>query len=170
MQSQSEVQVFYHMITSGTVRSFTTYTDMVQYNTELLSYCSHHAALATLRLRQNGCCLADNTFKVIFFNENVRILIKISLNFVPKGLINNIAAVVQITAWLRTGDNLPTSHYLNQWWHRLPTHKCITRAQLVNAYDAETKWPLFGRPHFQTNFFCVKIVVFHSNVTEIWSN
>ena len=33
---------------------------------------------------------ADDTFKRTFFNENVRISIKISLKFVPKGPINNI--------------------------------------------------------------------------------
>ena len=32
--------------------------------------------------------LADNIFKFNFVNENVLILIKISLNFVPEGLIN----------------------------------------------------------------------------------
>ena len=30
--------------------------------------------------------------------------IKISLKFVPKGLINNIPALVQIMAWHRPGD------------------------------------------------------------------
>ena len=33
-------------------------------------------------------------FKRIFLNENARISIKISLKFVPKGPINNIAALV----------------------------------------------------------------------------
>ena len=47
-----------------------------------------------LRLRQNGCHFADDTFKRILLNENVRISIKISLKFVPKGLINNIPALV----------------------------------------------------------------------------
>ena len=37
-------------------------------------------------------------------NENVRISINISLKFVPKGLINNIPALVQIMAWRRPGD------------------------------------------------------------------
>ena len=37
---------------------------------------------------------ADDTFKRIFLNENIRISIKISLKFVPKGLINNIPALV----------------------------------------------------------------------------
>ena len=41
---------------------------------------------------------ADNTFKLIFLNENVRIFIKILLTFVPKSLINNIPALVQIMA------------------------------------------------------------------------
>ena len=58
----------------------------------------------TLRPRQNGRRFTDDTFKRIFFNEKVRISIKISLKFVPKGPINNIPSLVQ------------TSHYLNQWW------------------------------------------------------
>ena len=33
--------------------------------------------------------LADDIFKRIFFNENVRILIQISLKFVRKGPIDN---------------------------------------------------------------------------------
>ena len=38
---------------------------------------------------QNGCHFADDIFKHIFLSETVRILIKISLKFVPKGPINN---------------------------------------------------------------------------------
>ena len=60
--------------------------------------------LNTLRLRQNGRRFADDTFKRIFFNENVRISIKISLKFVPRGPINIIPALVQIMAWCRPGD------------------------------------------------------------------
>ena len=43
--------------------------------------------------------IADDTFKGIFLNENVRISIKISLRFVPKGPINNNPALVQVMAW-----------------------------------------------------------------------
>ena len=57
----------------------------------------------TLRLRQNGRQFADDIFKCIFLNENVWILIKISLKFVPKDPINNIPALVQIMAWLLVG-------------------------------------------------------------------
>ena len=58
----------------------------------------------TLRPRQNGRHFADDTFKRIFMNENVRISINISLKFVPKSLINNILALLQIMAWRRPGD------------------------------------------------------------------
>ena len=50
--------------------------------------------LNTLRPRQNGRHFADDTFKRIFLNENVIILIKISLKFAPKGPINNVPALV----------------------------------------------------------------------------
>ena len=51
-------------------------------------------ALNTLRPKQKGRHIADNIFKCIFFNENVWILIEISLKFVPKGPINNNPALV----------------------------------------------------------------------------
>ena len=57
--------------------------------------------LNTLKPRQNGRYLPDNISKCIFLNENVRIAIKISLKFVPKGPINNIAALVQKMACRR---------------------------------------------------------------------
>ena len=53
---------------------------------------------------QNGHRLADDIFKCIFLNENLWILIKISLKFVPKGPINNIPALVQVMAWHNSGD------------------------------------------------------------------
>ena len=84
--------------------------------------------LNTLRPRQNGRRFADDTFKRIFLNENVRISIKISLKFVPKGPINNIPALVQIMAWRRIGDKpLSEPMIIN-----LLTHICVTRPQWVN--------------------------------------
>ena len=68
---------------------------------------------------------SDDTFKRIFFNENVSISIKISLNFVPKGPINNISVLVQKTAWRRPGDK-PLSEPVMVC---LPTHICVTRPQ-----------------------------------------
>ena len=48
--------------------------------------------------------LADDNFICKFVNENILISITISLKFVPKGLINNIPALVQIMAWHHPGD------------------------------------------------------------------
>ena len=43
--------------------------------------------------------VADGTFKCIFLNGNFWIQNKISLRYVPQGLIDNMAALVQIMAW-----------------------------------------------------------------------
>ena len=48
-------------------------------------------------LRRNGCRFADDIVKYIFLDENCP-LIKILLNFFPKGLIDNKPALVQIMA------------------------------------------------------------------------
>ena len=48
--------------------------------------------------------LADDNFKCIFLNENDRIPIWISLKYVPRSLIDNKGALVQVMAWRRTGD------------------------------------------------------------------
>ena len=88
-----------------------------------------------LRPRENGRHFADDTFKCIFLNEDVRISIKISLKFVPKGPINNIPALVQIMAWCGPGDK-PLSEPMVV---RLPTHICVTRPQWVKACGAFTE-------------------------------
>ena len=82
----------------------------------------------SLRPRQNGRLFADDTFKCIFLNENIRILTKNSLKFVPKGLINNIPALVLIMAWRRPGDK-PLSEPMLV---RSLRHICVTRPQWVN--------------------------------------
>ena len=53
---------------------------------------------------QNGCHFTDNVFGCIFVNEKFCILIKISMKFVPKGLIDNDLGLVKIMAWHRIGD------------------------------------------------------------------
>ena len=85
----------------------------------------------TMRPRQNGRRFADDTFKCISLNENVRISIKISLKFVPKGPINNNLALVQIMARLWSGDK-PLSEPMMV---SLLTYICITptRPQWVNV-------------------------------------
>ena len=86
----------------------------------------------TLRPRQNGRHFADDIFTWIFVNENIWILIKISLKFVPKGIINYIASLVQIMAWRRPGDK-PLSEPLMV---NLLTHIYVTRPQWVKSLEA----------------------------------
>ena len=75
----------------------------------------------TLWLRQNGRHFPD-IFRCVFLNQNVWILLKISLKFVSKVWIN-IPALVQMMAWHRPGDN-PLSETMMVW---LPMHIRITR-------------------------------------------
>ena len=82
----------------------------------------------TLRPMQNGRHFPDDIFKRIFLNQNVRIPIYISLEFVSKGPINNIPALVQIMAWRRPGDKPLSETMLVS----LLTHICVTRPQWVN--------------------------------------
>ena len=86
--------------------------------------------LNTLRPRQNGRHFADDTFKRIFLNENVRISIKISLKFVPMGPINIIPALVQIMAWRRSGDKALSEPMMVS----LLTHICVTLPQWVKPF------------------------------------
>ena len=89
----------------------------------------HWRNVNTLRPRQYGCLFPNDIFKSIFFNENVQILIKISLTFAPKAPINNIPALVQIMAWRRPGDK-PLSEPMMV---KLLTHICVTRPQWVKT-------------------------------------
>ena len=84
-----------------------------------------HVIINTLRPRRNRRHFADDIFKYIFLNENVLILIKISLKFNPTGPINNIPAMVQIMAWRRLGDK-PLSEPMMV---SLLTQICVTRPQ-----------------------------------------
>ena len=60
--------------------------------------------LTHLLLDKMAAILADDIFKCFFMNEKLRILIKVSLKFVPKGPIDNKSALVQVMAWRRRGD------------------------------------------------------------------
>ena len=75
------------------------------YVSQYLSFVTHVSIMTninTLRPRQHGRYVADDIFKCIFFNENILILIQISLKFVPKGQFDNNPALVQIMAWQQT--------------------------------------------------------------------
>ena len=81
-----------------------------------------------LRPRQFGRHFPD-IFQRIFVNENIRILIWISLTFVPRVPIDNKPALVQDVAWCRPGDK-PLSEPMML---RLPTHICVTWPQWVKV-------------------------------------
>ena len=140
------------------------------------NWCPTEGDTYTLRPRQNGCHFADDTFKHIFLNENVRISIKISLKLVPKGPLNNNPALVQIKAWRRSGDK-PLSQPMMA---SLLTHICITWPQqsisttqermpsIRNTLTIPHTWPfkvdnIFLRQPFSWN----KIFVFCGEWTEI---
>ena len=77
--------------------------------------------------RDNMAAISQTTFSNAF--SWMKILIEISLKFVPRVPINNIPALVQIMAWRRLGDK-PLSE---QMMDSLPTHICVTRPQWVNV-------------------------------------
>ena len=122
----SLVQIMYHRLLYVGVLCMiyiVTSTDWHTFSKTILSEKCRYI----LRPRQNGRHFPDDIYQCIFLNENI-ILIGISLNFVPKGPINNIPALVQIVVWRRSGDK-PLSESLMV---SLLAHICITRPQWVN--------------------------------------
>ena len=66
--------------------------------------------------------ITDNIFKSIFLNENDRILIQISLKFVPRSPIDNKPTLVEVMDWRGTGDKPLPEPMLTQFndmymWH-----------------------------------------------------
>ena len=86
--------------------------------------------LNTLRPRQNGRQFTDDIIKYTFLNENVWVSIKISLEFIPKGPVNNILVLVQIMAWHRPGAK-PLSEPMGAI---SLTHICVSRPRWVKAW------------------------------------
>ena len=58
---------------------------------------------------------SQTTCSNAFFNENIYISNKISLNYIPWGPIDNILALVQIIAWRRPGDKTLSEPMLTQF-------------------------------------------------------
>ena len=86
-------------------------------------YMHHWAINSSPTTQQNGRHFTDDTF----FNENVKVSIKIHCILVFNGPVDNIAALVQIMAWRWPGGK-PLSVPMMV---RLPTHICVTRPQWV---------------------------------------
>ena len=105
---------------------------------------------------ENGPLFADDMFKRIFFNVNIWISNKISLEYIPRGLIDNMSVLVQIMAW---PVQVP-SHYLNQCWPSSPMHICSTRGRWVKQHTCKSvstwqyqDWWCHGTLPFQDIFY-----------------
>ena len=106
--------------------------------------------LNTLRPTQNGGHFAYDIFKWIFLNGNFWFPIKISLKFVPTGLINNIPALVQIMAWRRPGDK-PLSEPMMVI---LSMHICVTRPQWVKTNSVLRDHSGYGLSRWEATLHC----------------
>ena len=78
--------------------------------------------LTHLPLDKMAVISADDNLKCIFLNENDRILIRISLKFIPKSAIDSKPALVQVMAWRQIGAKpLPESMLIRfsdaYMWH-----------------------------------------------------
>ena len=118
------------LLDSGYGTMFATkYIQHIMYVKRFFSTWNDSQVINTLRPRQNGRHFADDTFRHIFLNGNVTILIRISMKFVPKGPINNNPTLVQIMGWRRSGDSPLSEPRIVS----LLTHICVTRPQWVNT-------------------------------------
>ena len=67
--------------------------------------------------------LADDIFNYILLNESYKILIQISLKYVPRSPIDNKPALVQVMAWRRTGDKPLPGPMMTQFIDAYVQHK-----------------------------------------------
>ena len=105
-------------------------------------------------------------FQIYFLNESASISIKFSMEFVPKGPIDNNSALVQIMAWRQTGDKPPFE----------PMVVCFTNTYMRHPMRNELRQiTLRSRRndrHFANIFhctFCLNMPVFDWNFTEMCS-
>ena len=122
-------------------------------------------AFNTVRPRPNGDHFPDDIFRCIFVNENenVYISIKISLKFVPKHLINNNQAFVQILVseplvvrlstdiWITRHQRVKLFRLLMTWRCKEPRHqpelnwlishgKCQCKQQKGCCFNNDIMW------------------------------
>ena len=129
----------------------------------------------TLRPRQNGRHFADDVFKCIFLNENVWISLKISLKFVPEGLINNIPSLVQIMAWRWPGDK-PSSEammvsllmhiYASLGLNELTHWSWNKRADIMQKTSCKWHFHDFAPNRWQAITWTMACIQYHYDLTE----
>ena len=104
--------------------------NMLHKNRACVFVSTAHLLFDTSRPRQNRRHFPE-TFSNAFLNENVWILLNISLKFVPMLRINNIPASFHIMGQRRSGDT-PVSKSMMAI---SPTHICVNRSQWVLSND-----------------------------------
>ena len=123
--------------------------------------------LNTFWLRQNGHHFADNIFQFICLNENSCILIPISLKFLPKGMIDNRSALLQIMAsCLCDAELLP-----EQWWPSLLSNIYVSQPWRVMVSSLTLWQSSWSRPndneahkHFKNRLVvCAICLLWHVN-------
>ena len=120
------------------------------------------AVVNTWRPRQNGRYFLDDIFKCIFLNEKAWIVIKISLNFVPRVQINNVPALVQIMAWRRPGDTPLSEQMIFFYWRiyaSLGLNELRAEKWLLQSTFATHSAPfaIFWDPLVFTNNFLIRL-------------
>ena len=104
---------------------------------------------------------SDDTLKFILMNKNLWIETKIPLQFIPKGPINNIPAMVQIMACRRPGAK-PLSKPMVV---RLSTYICYSKdahsPQKYSQYDNQHSHGYYRQDYTNNhaNVVCVVIIL-----------
>ena len=89
---------------------------------------------------------------------------QLKFQFIPKGTINNISAVVQIMAWRRPGDKTLSEPMMV----RLPTHICVTQPQWVNTVYGNGLLPS-DWPYVKHDLWCHMTPPGHNELNHCFS-
>ena len=117
-------------------------------STKMLScivMCARDIRSKTLWPRQNGGNYTDDTFKLIWLNGKYILLILISLNFDPRGPIDNKSTDNRFAL----NGNKPFSKFT-------PNHKAIEKSSLDHMGDIEQARPIWS-DHNQYQMFGIRI-------------
>ena len=129
----------------------------------------------SLRPRQNGHHFPDDTFKWVSLNENVSILFKISLKFLPTSPVNNVLALVQIVAWCRPGDK-PLSEpmmfrllrYICLTLHWVYSSHCCHINPTASQINSKSTENLLNMISLQPNWLCMQLLMMQWQ--QPWNN
>ena len=154
----SSLEILQSFTKSSIYNSVVTIVPVEGIHHQILDICRFNSS----RPRQNGRHFADAIFNRVSLNENVWIPTKISLKLVPKGPINNVAALA---------DNglVPSMRQAIMWTKggSLPTHICVTRPQciFIYIYIYIYKHIYIQNWHFKANYETI-IYIYHNNINN----